>query len=331
MSIISVPYDGVLISILLLSTAFGKAQAMTRRSWLLLTALSATWGASYLFIKVALRDVEPIAIVGIRVLLGALVLLALPVTRRTLRALRSRWHLVVAQAVVGVVVPFLLITIGEQHVSSSLTGILIATGPVLVAVLAPVFERGQQISVGAAVGLTLGFVGVVTLLGLDLSGDADALIAAVMIIAASLSYSVAIYLLRRWFADVDPVGAGGAILVTASLLLLPFAVAALPTAFPGRQAMTSLLLLGVVGTGVAFVLFYTLITQAGAGQAALVGYLVPPFAVVYGAVLLAEAVTAGKLVGLALIMAGAVLSTRRRPVVVDGVAELEPAVACAAS
>jgi drug/metabolite transporter (DMT)-like permease len=302
---------------------------MTRRSWLLLTALSATWGASYLFIKIALRDLEPVAIAGIRVLLGALVLLALPVTWRTLRALRSRWHLVAAQAFVGVVVPFLLITAGEQHVSSSLTGILIATEPVLVAVLAPVFERGQRIGVGAAVGLTLGFVGVIALLGLDLSGDSDALVAAGMIITASLSYSVAIYLLRRWFPDVDPVGAGGAILVAATLLLLPFTLATLPTSVPGAAELSSLLLLGVLGTGAAFVVFFTLITQAGAGPAALVGYLTPPFAVVYGAALLAERVTAGKLVGLALILAGAVLSTRRRPVAVDA-AIAEPAVvACA--
>jgi drug/metabolite transporter (DMT)-like permease len=286
---------------------------MNRRAYVILAALAAIWGASYLFIKISLRDFGPIAVVGVRVTLGALVLLALPVTRATIRSLRGRYHLLLGLAFAQVVLPFMLITLAEQHVASSLAGILVATQPVLVAVLAPLFGHDRRVGWRIWTGLGMGLFGVVALLGLDLSGDGAALMAATMILIAALSYAVAIFLLRRWMPDVSPIGASGAMLVMSSLLLLPASLATLPAHLPGAAASISLLLLGVVGTGVAFLLYFVLLTDAGTGPAALVSYLTPPFSLVYGAVLLNEHVTLAAIVGLVLILVGAWLSTRRAP------------------
>lgn len=288
---------------------------MIRRSYLILAALAAIWGASYLFIKVALRDFEPLSVVGIRVVLGALVLIALPVTRRTLRQLRGRYHLLLVLALAQVVVPFLLITLGERDVSSSLAGILIATSPVFVAVLAPLFAPGVRIGARGWIGLLLGLAGVVALLGVDLSGERAALLAAGMILGAAVSYSFAIFLLRRWMSDVSPVGASGAMLVASALLLLPTTLATLPTTLPSLETAGSLGLLGVVGTGAAFLIFFMLLADEGTGPAALVSYLTPPFSVAYGAVLLDERITPAAVAGLGLILVGAWLTTRQpRPV-----------------
>lgn len=303
---------------------------MTRRSYLLLAALAAIWGASYLFIKIALRDFGPVAVVGIRVTLGALVLLALPVTRTTLRSLRGRYHLVFGLALAQVVLPFLLITLGERHVASSLAGILIATQPVLVAVLAPLFGHDKRFGARVWLGLMLGLVGVVALLGLDLSGNSSALLAAGFILVAALSYAVAIFLLRRWMPDVSPVGASGAMLVASSLLLLPATLATLPAHLPGAQASISLLLLGVVGTGLAFLLFFILLTDVGAGHAALVSYLTPPFSLAYGALLLGERITPAAVGGLALILLGAWLATRKPRVTTPPIAAPRETAECAA-
>lgn len=281
---------------------------MTRRSYLSLAVLAAIWGASYLFIKIALRDFGPIAIVGIRSMLGALVLVALPVTRRTLRQLRGRYHLVLGLALTQVVLPFSLITFGEQHVASSLAGILIATQPMIVAVISPMFGPARRIGIQVWVGLTLGLGGVVALLGIDLSGDGSALIAAGFILVAALSYSVAILLVRRWLPDVSPVGASGAMLLASSLLLLPPTLMSLPAHLPGATASLSLLLLGVVGTGAAFWLFFTLLAEVGARRGALVSYLTPPFSLAYGALFLDERITAAAVGGLALILVGAWLA-----------------------
>ncbi|MEP7055073.1 MAG: DMT family transporter [Actinomycetota bacterium] len=284
---------------------------MNRRAYLILAALAAIWGASYLFIKIALRDFGPFAVVGVRVTLGGLVLLALPVTRTTLRSLRGRYHLLLGLALAQVVLPFMLITLAERHVASSLAGILIATQPVLVAVLAPLFGHDRRVGWRIWSGLGMGLIGVVALLGLDLSSDSSALLAAGMILVAALSYAVAIFLLRRWMPDVSPIGASGAMLVMSSLLLLPATLATLPAHVPSVRAAISLVLLGVVGTGVAFLLYFVLLTDAGTGPAALVSYLTPPFSLVYGAVLLHEHITAAAMAGLALILVGAWLSTRR--------------------
>ena len=163
---------------------------MTRRSWLMMGGAAAVWGASYMFIKVALDDFSEGTIVCLRTALGAAVLLALARRWDALAPLRGRWHLVAAIALVQVVIPFLLITFGENHIDSQLAGILVSAAPIFTALLALAFDHDERSQGWAAVGIVVGMLGVVLLFGLDLSGSSDQVVGGLMVLLASLGYAV---------------------------------------------------------------------------------------------------------------------------------------------
>src|SRR5829696_375256 len=157
---------------------------MSRRSWILLGTLSALWGASYLFIKVALEDdVGPAVIVFVRTLLAALVLFPLAAHRGALDGLRENAGPILVLAVVQMAGPLLLIALGEREISSSLTGILVATAPIFTFLLAFAQEGQERASGLSLIGVGLGIGGVVLLLGLDAGGGAAALAGGLMIVA----------------------------------------------------------------------------------------------------------------------------------------------------
>ena len=161
--------------------------------------LAALWGASYLFIKVALDDgVDPVFIVFARLALGALVLVPIALSQDALRALRGHWGAIAFMATVQVTVPFLLITYGEQHIASSLTGILVSAAPIFTVLLAVRFDDDERPRGGNAAGVLMGILGVVLLFGVDLSGDAKALAGGLMVLLASLGYAIGgLYLKHR--------------------------------------------------------------------------------------------------------------------------------------
>src|SRR5258706_13256609 len=149
---------------------------MTRKGWLLFIAMSVFWGIPYLFIKIALRELDPTGVAFARGGLAAAVLLPVAVNRGVLRQLRARWYVVAVLACVQIVGPFLLISFGEQHIASSLTSLLIAADPLLVALFALRFDPGERVTGLRMVGLLIGMGGVVTLLGLDVGGDEQRLL-----------------------------------------------------------------------------------------------------------------------------------------------------------
>jgi drug/metabolite transporter (DMT)-like permease len=286
---------------------------VTRRSWLLLGLLAALWGASYLFIKVALDDgVHPVFIVFVRLALGAAVLVPIALRRGALALLRGRWDAVVFMALVQVVVPFLLITYGEQRIASSLAGILVASAPIFTALLAARYDDEERPRGLAAGGLVLGILGVVLLFGLDLSGEVAALAGGLMVLLASVGYAIGALYLKRRLRGVAPLGVAAGTLLVGSLVLAPAALLAVPAAMPAPTAVGSLIVLGAGGTGIAFLIFYTLIGEVGPSRASLVTYLAPAFAVLYGVWLLDEPLTAGALLGLGLILAGSWLAAEGR-------------------
>jgi drug/metabolite transporter (DMT)-like permease len=286
---------------------------MTRRAWMLMGLLSALWGASYLFIKVALDDgMEPVFIVFARIALGAAVLVPIAARGDALGALRGRWGAISILAIVQVVVPFLLITYGEQHIASSLTGILVASAPIFTALIAARFDEEERPRGIAAAGVLMGIFGVALLFGVDLSGDAAALAGGLMVLLASLGYAVGALFLKHRLRGVPPVGIAASTLIVGTLVLLPAALVTLPAAMPSAKAAGSLLLLGAGGTGIAFAIFYTLIAGIGPSRAALVAYIAPGFAVAYGVWLLSEPLTAAAVLGLALILAGSWIAAEGR-------------------
>lgn len=285
---------------------------MTLRQWLLLLFLAALWGASYLFIKLALADVSPSGIVFVRTLLAALLLLPVAAAKGALRGLRSALGPLLALAVIQVAGPFLLISLGEREISSSLAGILVATAPIFTAMLALRLDPTERSSGWGLVGVGIGLGGVALLLGIDASGDAGAFVGALLVVLAGAGYAVGGFIVKRGFSGAQPVGVAAAAMAVSALLMLPLAALTAPQTVPGSTAIVALLVLGLAGTGLAFLIFYTLIGQAGPARASLVAYLAPGFAVVYGVAFLDERVSAGTLAGLGLILAGSWLAAGGR-------------------
>jgi drug/metabolite transporter (DMT)-like permease len=287
---------------------------MSRRSWLLLGLLSSLWGASYLFIKVALEDdMSPMVVVFVRCVLAAAVLLPLAARAGALPGLRANARHILVLSVVQMGAPLLLIALGERHIPSSLTGILVATAPIFTFLLAFVLEGEERATGLSLAGVAIGIAGVAMLLGVDTGGGFDALAGGLMVVLASFGYGVSAWYVKRNVRGVQPVAMVGANAATvAALTAVPAALSAPPHA-PDLAAGASLLALGVLCTGMAFVIFYSLVASDGPAKASLVGYIAPGFSIVYGVTLLDERFRATTAIGLILILGGSWLAAEGRP------------------
>ena len=285
---------------------------MDRRSWLLLLLLASLWGASYLFIKVALEDLSPAMIVFLRTALAALVLLPLAAQRDALGGLWKRRGAIALLALVQVAGPFMLITVGELEISSSLAGILIAAAPIFTALLAVWVDQQERSHGWSLVGVGLGIAGVALLLGVDTGGGTAALVGGLLVVLASLGYAIGGFYLKGSFADIPATGLGAATMTVTALVTAPFGLATAPSALPGLEEAASVAALGVLGTGIAFWIYYTLLAGVGPAKASLVAYIAPGFAVVYGVVLLDESFSAATAAGLLMIVGGSWLAAEGR-------------------
>jgi drug/metabolite transporter (DMT)-like permease len=285
---------------------------VTIRFWAALGALASLWGASYMFIKLGLEDLSPAAIVFARVLLGGLVLAPVALARGSLGALRGAIPAIFALAAIQIAAPFLLISYGEQRIDSSLAGILIASTPVMTALLAPFVDRDERSHGSALVGVLLGIVGVGLLLGVDATSSGRALVGALMVLLAALGYVVGAFMLRARFGDAEPAAIATATMLASAAMTLPWALATAPGEAPGLGSVAAVAALGVLGTGVAFAVYYRLIGEYGPARTSLVAYIAPGFAVFYGVALLDESISAATIAGLLLIVGGSWLAAGSR-------------------
>lgn len=287
---------------------------MSRRAWSLFLLLSAFWGASYLFIKVCLNDdVPPAAIVFLRVALAAVVLLPVAAHRGVLGQLRGRLGHVAVLGFLSITAPFLLITFGEQHLPSALTGILVATAPIFTFLLAFLLRGAQRAGALSLAGVGIGIVGVSLLLGIE-SGGSDALVGGLMVVLASLGYGLGSWYLKRTMSDVDPIGLVAGTMTASSLMTLPLLAFDMPSAGDFElDSVLSIATLGLLGTGAAFAIFYFLIGTEGPAKTSLVAYVAPAFSLVYGVTILDEAFTLATAAGLVLIVGGSWLAAEGRP------------------
>jgi drug/metabolite transporter (DMT)-like permease len=278
----------------------------------MLVATAAVWGSSYMLIKVALDDFSEGAIVCLRTALGAALLLSFAASRGVLSDLRGRGRWMAIIACIQVIGPFLLITYGENRISSSLTAILISVVPIFTALLALRFDHAERSHGWALVGIVVGILGIALLFGLDLSGSGDELVGGGMMLAAALGYAISWMLVKHKLSGAAPEAVAGGTMVVAAIATAPLLIAAPPTSAPPLDAVAALLALGVGGTGIAFVLFYRLIADVGPARASMVSYVAPAFSIVYGVVLLGEHLTLAAIGGLALILAGSWLGAQGR-------------------
>ena len=284
---------------------------MSKTAWVAFVGVAFLWGMPYLLIKVAVDDgLAPGFVTWVRVVLGAAALLLLARRAGVLKTLRGRLRWLVVVAVTEIALPFTLIAVGEQHVSSSLAAIVIAAAPLFVVLLALRFDPSERAGGLRLTGLILGFAGVVALVGIDVAGSAGELLGAAAILAAAFCYAVGPMVFKRHLADLDPRASMSASLAIAALLLTPAAAFDRPTTVPSAAASLSLLGLGFFCTAAALVLYGVLIAQAGASRALVVTYVNPVIAVALGIALLGEHPGIGAIAGLPLVLAGAWLSTR---------------------
>ena len=281
---------------------------MDRRSWLWLLLLASIWGASYMLIKIGLRDMSPEMVAFARIALAAVVLMPIAAAQGALSGLRGRLGVIAAVGAVQVAGPFLLIPLGEQHIASALAGILVATTPIFTALLAIRLDDEERSEGLRLVGVGVGVAGVALLFGFDLGGSSAALLGGLAVVLASVGYSVGTFVVKHRLSDARPLGVVATVMTASALMLLIPAIATAPASAPGLGPIAAVVALGVFGTGVAFVIFYLLIGTVGPARTMIVSYLAPGFAVVYGAALLGESISVATLTGLALIVGGSWLA-----------------------
>jgi drug/metabolite transporter (DMT)-like permease len=290
-----------------------------RRSWVLLLILGAVWGASFLLTAIAIRDLSVPVVSLFRTGIGGLVLLPIALARGALAGAGRQLRPILVLAVVQLAGPFLLIGFGQRHVDSGLAGILVASTPLWTALLAARFDHEERSRGWNLAGIGVGIVGVALLLGAQLEGSLDTMLGALMLLLAGLGYAAGGFLAKHSVPGMVPLGVLTAAMIAGSVVLAPFALAALPSEAPRAGPVLAAVALGAVAGGFGWFLYYTILAQAGAASAAITLYFMPVFAVFYGAVLLDEPLTAASLAGLVLVVTGSALAAARRKPAADAV------------
>ena len=293
---------------------------MTRRGWLLFGALCVIWGIPYLLIKVAVRDISPATLVFLRTAVGTLLLLPISLGRGRLRPLLARWRPVVLYTAVEIAVPWFLLSDAERRLSSSLSGLLIAAVPLVGAALAVVSGGHERIDSRRVTGLVVGLAGVAALLGLDVTGGDVGAVAKMAVVV--ICYAIGPLIISRRLADLPSLQVVTVSLALCALGYAPFALGQLPAALPPGKVIAAVIILGVVCTSLAFLVFFQLISEVGPIRATVVTYFNPAVAVALGVMVLHEPFTLGTGIGFVLILVGARRARRIRRPTLPGAARL---------
>jgi drug/metabolite transporter (DMT)-like permease len=283
---------------------------MSRKGWSLFVALGLIWGIPYLLIKVAVDGLSPAAVVFWRCAIATILLLPIAIGRGQLRGLLPHWKPLLAFAVAEIAVPWFLLTSAEQRLSSSLAGLLIAGVPLVAAVLGWL-TGGERLGPRRLLGLGVGLAGVAALVGLDLSaGDAWALAQMAIVVVC---YAVGPFILSRWLSGVPGLPVMAVALGLSALAYAPAGITQTPAGLPNPRVAAAVVVLAVLCTAVALVIFNALVEEVGPVRAPVITYVNPAVAIALGVLLLDEPFTAGIGLGFALVLAGSVLATYRGP------------------
>jgi drug/metabolite transporter (DMT)-like permease len=285
---------------------------VSRRGWALFLTMSVIWGVPYLLIKVAVGEVSPVMVVFARCVVGAALLLPWTIARGQLRPALRHWKGLLLFTVLEMTMPWLLLSYAEQSLSSSLTGLLVATVPFVAALAGRLAGEEERLTPVRLLGMGIGVVGIVALLGLDIEGVT--LLALVAVALTVIGYATGPLVITRALPDVPGTAASSIALFITAVVYAPFALPQLDqVADASSEAVLSLVGLGAVCTALALALFFVLIREVGPQRALVITFVNPAVAVLLGVLLLDEPFTLGIAVGLPLVLIGCVLATRRSP------------------
>ena len=283
---------------------------MNTRAKIAFAAISILWGIPYLLIKIAVdAGITPAFLAWSRVVMGALILLAVSDRKGLAEIVRERWKWIALFALVEIVIPFPLMAVGEQHVDSSVAAILIAAAPLFVALLALRFDHTERVGGWRLAGLLIGLAGVVMFVGIDFAGRSDELLGALAILVCAFFYAVGPMVLKKKLADLDPRSSMGISLVFGAVMLTPLVALDPPQAVPSAAGIWSVIGLGVLCTAAAFVAYGVVIAESGAGRALVVTYINPVIAIGAGMLVRGERPGVGAVIGLVLILTGSWIAT----------------------
>ncbi|HZQ48824.1 MAG TPA: DMT family transporter [Candidatus Dormibacteraeota bacterium] len=282
---------------------------MSRRALLLFAAMCVIWGIPYLFIRVAVHEMSPAVLVFSRTLLGAAILLPIALARREVLPALVRWRPLLLFAALEIAIPWLALSSAEEHISSSLAGLLIAAVPLVTTVASPLVGNKEHLGPLNIAGLAVGFAGVAAIVGFDF--QSSGVLPLLEMAAVVVGYSVAPAVLVKYLAGVPSMGVTAVALTVCALGYAPVAALTWPAAAPGLDGVAAVVVLAVVCTAVGFLCFFALIGEVGAVRATVITYINPAVAAVLGIAVLRESFTIGMGIGFVLVLAGSVLATRR--------------------
>jgi drug/metabolite transporter (DMT)-like permease len=296
----------------MLVTGVHQNEEVTRRGIILFAALGIAWGIPYLFIKVAVGDLEPAMVVLARSVLAAVLLLPLAIFRREVLPVLRRWGPMLAYTIVEIVIPWYFLTTAEQHLPSSTAGLLLAAVPLAGVAVAFAMGRPARLSRINWVGIAIGMLGVAALVGLDVGGSDLVSVGQIAIVV--VGYALGPAILSRWMSDLPGVGVVAVSLAGTAIAYVPVVVftGVWPAVWPSAAVTVAIVVLAVVCSALAFLLMLGLITEIGPVRATTITYVNPAVAILAGVIVLREQVTIWTIIGFALVLAGSYLVTRHR-------------------
>jgi drug/metabolite transporter (DMT)-like permease len=288
--------------------------------------MSLIWGVPYLLIKVAVEYLEPVVIVFGRTFIAAVLVFALERRSGALAAAARHWKLVLAFAAIEMAGPWFLLTNAEKSLPSGLTGLIVACVPMVGAIAAYLLGEHLALAPLRMVGIAVGLGGVALLVAHDLGGsDGIPWWSIAQMLLVCVGYATAPFIVARRLHDVPALGVVALSLTAVALLYAPLAWTARPEANPPAKVWWAVIALAVVCTAIAFIVFFALISEIGPERATLITFVNPAVAIVLGAMVLDEKITAVTVAGFFLVLGGCWLATRPDRVSAQGVVEIEPA------
>lgn len=282
-----------------------------------LLLLAAIWGASFMFMRVGAPEFGPIVFAALRTGIAAIFLITCLVLFKETKALKGRWRDIFVVGALNTAIPFTLFSFATLTLTAGTASVLNATAPMFSAIVAYIWLK-DKLSLSAMFGLVIGFIGVYLLVSdnlhfdiefTDKSVENNALLPTLAAMLAALCYGISANYTKKNLSTIKPLALAAGSQISATTMLLPLSLFFIPETLPSSNAMWSVLLIGVICTGVAYILFFRLIAQLGPAKAISVTYLIPAFGILWGALFLGETISLMMLLGGGIILFGVALTT----------------------